>query len=469
MVLSVFLIVAGCTVFESSDSDPDTDLPIDPTAPTVISTVPIDSSTDIARNTTINATFSEAMDPATVVAGNFTVAAGDTFVTGVVTYTETNKTATFTASSALAASTEYIVTVKTGMKNPAGKALGANKVWTFTTGATVDTAAPTVVSTLPVNSATNVDSNGSISATFSEAMDVSTIITANFTVAAGATPVAGTVVYDVPNKKAVFAPASILTVGTLYTATVTTGVKDIAGNPLAANKVWTFTTAPAGIGPAQVFLGTSGNFAILAKTAISTVPASVITGDVGISPAAESFMTGFSQTKATGYSTSPQVTGFMYAADSTPPTPTNMTVAISDMETAYTDAAGRVTPNFTDLHTGNLGGQTLLPGLYKYNTSVTMPSGVTIAGGANDVWIFQITGDLTLETAIIVTLSGGAQAKNIYWQVSGSVLMKANSAFKGIVLGKTTITLGNGATLNGRALAQTAVALDQAVVTAPVQ
>jgi hypothetical protein len=283
----------------------------------------------------------------------------------------------------------------------------------------------------------------------------------------GTAVIQGTVTYDLPNNKAVFAPAIILSSLTTYTMTVTTGVKNLSGIALQANRVWSFTTAAAGIGPAPVLLGTAGNFAILTKTAISTVPSSVITGDIGLSPSAESFMTGFSQTKATGYSTSVQVNGFMYAADMTPPAPVKMTTAISDMETAYTDAAGRSKPDFLDLYTGAIGGKTLAPGLYKWNSSVSVLSDVTISGGPNDTWISQITGDLSTGNTFKVLLSGGAQARNIFWQVSGTATMGTTSHFEGIVLSQTSVTLNTGATMNGRILAQTKVALDQATVTQP--
>jgi hypothetical protein len=216
-----------------------------------------------------------------------------------------------------------------------------------------------------------------------------------------------------------------------------------------------------------VSLGTAGNYVILAKTAISTVPPSAITGDIGLSPAAESFITGFSQTDATGYATAPQVTGFIYAADMAPPTPTNLTTAISDMETAYTDAAGRVTPDFTELGSGEIGGQTLSPGLYSWTSTVTISSDVTISGASNDVWIFQISGDLTASGSTNVFLSGGALAKNIFWQVAGAVTVGTAAHLEGIILSSTAITLGTGASMNGRALAQSQVALDQNTVVEP--
>ncbi|MCU0608547.1 MAG: ice-binding family protein [Chitinispirillaceae bacterium] len=230
-------------------------------------------------------------------------------------------------------------------------------------------------------------------------------------------------------------------------------------------------TAPiAALALAPVNLGTAGNFVILAKTGISTTGTTAITGDLGVSPAAATFITGFSLiADATNtFSRSSLVTGKIYAADYTAPTPTAMTTAILDMETAYTDAAGRTTPDFTELHTGDLTGKTLIPGLYKWGTSVIISAGgTTIAGSPSDIWIFQIAGDLTLANAAIVTLSGGAQAKNIFWQVAGQVTVGTTAQMKGIILCQTLIDLQTGSTLNGRALAQTAVTSDASIVVMP--
>ena len=151
----------------------------------------------------------------------------------------------------------------------------------------------------------------------------------------------------------------------------------------------------------------------------------------------------------------------------TAPTSSNLTTAVTDMGTAYTDAAGRPTPDFLNLGAGEIGRQTLIPGLYKWTTGVTISSDVTISGGANDVWIFQIPGNLTMSPAKNVTLSGGAKAKNIVWQVAGAVGIGTTAHFEGIILSQTSITLGTGASMNGRALAQTAVILDQSTVTTP--
>ncbi len=322
---------------------------------------------------------------------------------------------------------------------------------------------------VPSDSATNVGVGDLIRVSFSEAMDASTMIPANFSVATGGTAIAGSVTYEQPTRSAVFAPASTMLYGTMYTVTVTVGAKDTEGMPLAASSVSTFSTASIGTGPSPVRLGTAGKYVVLAKTAISTVPASVITGDIGLSPAAESYMTGFSQTKATGYSTAPQVTGFMYAADMTPPTPSNMTTAISDMEAAYTDAAGRPTPDYTNLLSGSIGGQNLAPGLYTWSSSVSVAADLTLSGGANDVWIFQMSGDLSVGNAVQLILAGGARAKNIFWQVAGEATLGTTSHFEGIILSQTAITMNTGATMNGRALAQSQVALDTATITGPAQ
>jgi len=223
-------------------------------------------------------------------------------------------------------------------------------------------------------------------------------------------------------------------------------------------------------GPAAINLGSAGNFTILAKTGISTTGSTSIVGNLGLSPAAASYVTGFGLTMdvSNTFSTSALVTGDIYAADYTAPTPTTMTTAINDMETAYTDGAGRTNPTATELGAGNIGGMTLAPGLYTWGTDLTIPTDVTLSGGANDVWIFQVSGNLVMSSATHIILSGGAQASNVFWIVAGQTTIGTTSAFNGNILDQTTIVLNTGATLNGRALAQAAVTLDSNAVTAPV-
>jgi Ice-binding-like len=219
-----------------------------------------------------------------------------------------------------------------------------------------------------------------------------------------------------------------------------------------------------------VNLGTAGNFVILTKTGISTTGTTAVTGDIGVSPIDSTAITGFDLigvVTTDTFLTSALVTGKIYAADLVSPTPTKMTTAVSDMETAYTDAAGRTLPDYTELYSGDLSGKTLTPGLYKWGTGVLINSGVTLSGGANEIWIFQIAQDLTIGNGAIITLSGGAQAKNIFWQVAGQTTLGTTSQFKGIILCQTLIEINTGATLSGRALAQTAVTLDANVIKSP--
>ena len=223
-------------------------------------------------------------------------------------------------------------------------------------------------------------------------------------------------------------------------------------------------------------VGSAGRYVILAKSAIDGAgdPSKVhITGDIGLSPAAATFITGFSLTGATGYATSSLLMGVpgtykAYAADQGGTTATNLTKAVENMLTAYTAAAGRPSADYTNLGTGEIGGLTLIPGLYKWTTGITAINGnVTLDGGPTDVWIFQVASDITFAKGISVTLAGGALAKNIFWQTSGVANFGMNAHLEGVVLSGTAITLGTGATANGRLLAQTQVTLNGNAVVQP--
>ena len=225
----------------------------------------------------------------------------------------------------------------------------------------------------------------------------------------------------------------------------------------------------------NVNLGTAGDFVILSKAGISTTGDTQITGDLGVSPAAETYITGFGLARHSSgtYSTSSLVEGGVrkiFAADLTSPTPGYMTKAVSDMEVAYTDAAGRA-PDMTELHAGNIGGKTLSAGIYKWSTDVWIDNDLTLEGGANDVWIFQISGDLIQASGTSVILSNGAQAKNVFWQVAGGegVVIDTTALFNGVILTYTKIVVRTGATVNGKLLSQTAITLDANVVTSPDQ
>ncbi len=217
-------------------------------------------------------------------------------------------------------------------------------------------------------------------------------------------------------------------------------------------------------------LGMAGDYVILGKAAISTTGVTAVTGDVGLSPAAASFITGFSliADPTNVFSTSSVVTGKVYAADHAVPTPANLTTAVLDMETAYTAAAGRAAGT-TELGAGDISGMIIAPGVYKWGTGVQINTDVILSGSPTDVWIFQVAGDLTQASGARITLAGGAQAKNIFWQVFGIVDIGTTAHFEGIALVQTAITLRTGATANGRLLAQTAVTLDANTVVQPAR
>jgi hypothetical protein len=242
--------------------------------------------------------------------------------------------------------------------------------------------------------------------------------------------------------------------------------------PLNANiaLVANFIITPA-LGPGVVNLGTAGNFTILTKSGISTTGITSIDGDIGVSPAAATAITGFGLIMNTNGQSShtPIVSGSVYASDYAAPTPANMTTAVNDMQTAFTTANGLTTPApVVDLGAGNISGLTLPGGLYKWSTGVLITnSGVTLSGGPNDTWVFQISQNLTVNNSANITLLGGAQAKNIFWVVSGQATLGTNVNFNGNILSQTLISLNTGATVVGRLLAQTAVTLNASTVVLP--
>lgn len=223
------------------------------------------------------------------------------------------------------------------------------------------------------------------------------------------------------------------------------------------------TNTLAAAGPASVNLGSAANFAILSKSGVTNVPASAIRGDVGSSP-----ITG----SAVGL-TCPQVTGTIYTVNAAGPlpcrvvSPTRLTSAVGAMGIAYNDAAGRTLPTALNLGAGEIGGRTLAPGLYKWTTGLSISTDVTLKGGPNDVWIFQVAGTLKQAPAKKVILTGGAQAKNVFWQSAGAVTIGTSAHFEGTILAKTLIAMNTGASINGRLLAQTAVTLQKNAVTRP--
>jgi hypothetical protein len=227
----------------------------------------------------------------------------------------------------------------------------------------------------------------------------------------------------------------------------------------------------------MVDLLTAGNYAILTKTGISTVPTSNITGDIAVSPAAAASMTGFSLSlDSTGeFSTSTQVMGKAWAANYASPTPGVLTSAVSAMEAAYTNAANRVNTNTEriDLGAGLLGGTfggpgyELTTGIYTFNSDVTLTSDIYFSGSSTDIFIIQIAGNLVQAANMNVILSGGALAENIFWQIAGHVSVGEGAHMEGILLVMTYVLFKTTSSLNGRILAQTACNLQVATITQP--
>jgi Ice-binding-like len=235
----------------------------------------------------------------------------------------------------------------------------------------------------------------------------------------------------------------------------------LTGISTAALVILTATANAQNLAPLN--LGSAGEYVILSQTGITNVPKSAVTGNIGTSPI----------TGAADLLTCTEVTGNVVSVDAAGPGPCNLinpsglTVAVLDMQTAFTIAAGLPNPTATEIGAGNIGGMTITPGLYKWGTSVLVPADVTLSGGPNDVFIFQIAQNLTLANGIAIHLTGGAQAKNIFWQVSGQVVLGTTSHMEGIILSKSLIALQTGASINGRLYAQTAVTLQMNAVTQP--
>jgi hypothetical protein len=461
-VLFVFLTMAAVATACSSSRDSYT------RAPVLSSTSPTHGARGVPLNATLSVDFDRPMEALT--SNTFTVRSGNSPVTGVVATSVDGSSATFKPNSPLAANTSYTAIIGRDVTSIAGTKILDERSWTFTTGGTSDAVAPKITSARPTTGSHGVAINSPIVVTFDKAINPFSISPATFSLMHGTTAVSGQVSYG-PGTTATMVPTNPLLPMTLYTASVSAAVADLQGNRLANPVSWSFTTGTISArGPAAIGLGSAANYVILSKFGISTVPTSKITGDIGLSGSSAVNLVGFDMPVDTtdGHLTSSQVNGKIYSDRSPAPAPANMAAAVANMEAAYSDAASRLSPDYENLGDGNIGGRTLSPGLYKWDGTLTIPSNVTLSGGVGDVWIFQTTGDLFMSTGAKIMLTNGAQAKNIYWQVAGQAIIGPTAHFEGTLLSKSSVTLINGATMNGRILAHGQVALQQATLTQPV-
>jgi hypothetical protein len=328
-------------------------------------------------------------------------------------------------------------------------------------GPTSPTTTPTVISVIPAGASTGICQGAVVSATFSKPMNPNTIISpaTTFKLAAGATTVAGTVSMDSADLVATFTPTNPLALNTQYTATITTNAQDQFGIGLAADFVWTFTTAAAAC-PAPIPTGTACGFGILAATpSVTNTGPTNVTADIGIWPAAS--ITGFPPGT---------LTGTKHTADAVAHT------AQDDLTVAYNAAAAAPGGAALPGGIGGSGTAPFPPGVYKATSTLLITGDITLdgKGDPNSAWIFQVGSALTTAAGAPgapgsqVLLIGGAQAKNVIWQLGSSGTIGTYSVIQGTIMAQASITLGTGATLNGRALARTgAVTLDSNPVNVP--
>jgi len=415
--------------------------------PTVTLTDPLDNAINVVLAKTVTANFSIPMDKTTLTALTFTLKQGVTSVAGAVTYAGT--TASFNPTVDLLPGLVYTATITTGAKSLDGAPLAANKVWSFTT---TSSTVPVVVSTDPLDLATGVALNKVVGATFNVTMDPLTITTTSFTLKAGVTPVSGAVSYL--GRTASFNPTANLLPSTTYTATITTGAKNLGGVSLVSNYVWSFTTSASLVLAPIVDLKSAGEFGILAGVGISNNAGfSVINNqDVGIYPGLRSSVTGFPPAKVVG--------GVILCADDLVPagTPALLNQAKLDLVAAYLFAEGATTPAPATV-SGDQGGKTLAPGIYKSTSTLLIQNGNLTLDGQGDpnaTWIFQVASAFTTVGGAggSIILTGGAQAKNIFWQTGSSAVIGDYTTFYGNILALQSITMNSYAVATGRMLAQ---------------
>jgi len=411
--------------------------------PVVIATSPLNNDLNIALNKVVTANFNMALDPATVSGTTFIVKQGTTNVSGTVSYNGTM--ASFTPNADLSVNTLYTATLTTGIKNLDGSAIAKDTTWTFSTSSVV---VPTVIFTDPTNLDANVALSKTISATFSILMNPLTITTSTFTLKEGTNTINGVVTYS--GSTASFKPNSDLTAGKTYTATITTGAKNIVNTPMLADYTWTFSTPLIASSPSFVNLRSVERFAIISGVGVSNnAGASVINNmDVGIYPGARTSITGFPPAII--------MNGNLFAADDGAATAAMLKQAKLDLVAAYLFAESS-TAMAPQTVSGNQGGKTLAPGIYKSTSTLSVDgSDLTLdaQGNADAYWIFQIASSFKTTTGGNIKLIGGAQAKNVFWQTGSSATIGTYTTFNGSILALQSITMDAYAVVTGRMLAR---------------
>lgn len=438
--------------------------------PMVTFTDPADKATNVPLNKLVSVNFNMPMKASTINATTYTLKQGTTAVSGTVSYS--GNTAIFTPIAPLAANTEYTATVSKAATNLDDNALTSDYVWKFTTGALI---APTVTSTDPINGTTGVNLTKTITANFSMIMDPLTINGTNFTLRQGTTVIPGAVTYA--GTRASFKPTNALLEGKLYTATITTGAKNVAGTALANDYVWNFTTlvvsAPAPT--AGLFFGVFGGNAGITNQGLNT---RINNGGIGTT-AASTLVTGFTDKLASPnevYTVTPLNNGLVNGGVFTAaPAPGNATKAqkalegLNEARALYNSISPAAKPGGSDQGSGELGGLTLAAGVYKSasGTYKITNGDLTLSGSATDVWIFQAESSLTVGSPAAtrnVKLTGGALAKNVYWYVGSTAVINyaGGGVMTGNILAEDGVTLsspgssttlpGQETVLNGRAI-----------------
>ncbi|SDG81556.1 ice-binding family protein [Psychroflexus sediminis] len=496
IVFAMTLMTTGCAKDDAEE--------IAGLCPIVLSTIPVDEAVNVPLDQVISATFNEELNPETVTSGTYSVS-GASELAGEISYSE--MTAFFTPAEDLLPFTIYTGTVTTGIEDTYGNALQENYVWSFTTipelslsvapeasgtvsGAGLFDNESTVTAVAVPGEGfefinwTKADEVVSTNSTYEFQMDGNIALVANFEIATyllEVTAVNGSVT-TTPDQAIYSDGTEVIleaTPATGYEFSSWSGDATGTNNPLTvtmnADKAVTanFTqvnTAEICANPA-VDLGLAGDYAILAKSGISTTGNTSITGDLGISPNSSTAITGFGLILHSSgtYSTSSLVTGRVYASDYSSPTPANLTTAVSNMETAFTTANG-IAPDQTELLAGNINGQTLASGVYKWSSGLSVTNSVTLDGGGVDCakFVFQIAGDLTIADNTEIILINGAKADNIYWVVAGAgAVLGTDVNFSGNILSQTLISVNTRSTVVGRLLAQSAVTLDANAVVKP--